>query len=88
MVPQARKPAAVAPGVDALQAAPVLARSFTTMDVGCAGVSVLLTRSELAERETRAFGVTTQEQHDINCSSGENVYTFAQMLVKAPAAVF
>jgi hypothetical protein len=57
---------------DGLQA-PVLAMSFTTMDVGCAGVSVLLTRSELADSETNAFGVTTHEQQEINCSSGENV---------------
>ena len=57
----------------------MVASSFTTMDVGCAGVRVLLTKSELADRETNAFGVTVQAQHEINCSSGENVYTFAQM---------
>lgn len=59
---------------------PVLPRSLITMDVGCAGVSVLLTKSLLADRDTRALGVTVQEQHEISCSSGENVYTLAQML--------
>jgi len=72
VVPQARRPAAKVVTADGLQA-PVLAMSFTTMDVGCAGVSVLLTRSEFAESETNAFGVTVHEQHEINCSSGENV---------------
>jgi len=43
-----------------------------TMEFGTAGVRVLLIKSFLAERETSAFGVTTQEQQEINCSSGEN----------------
>ena len=75
IVPQARRPAARLPidGLEALQAVPAVARIFTTMDVGCAGVSVLLTKSELAEREARTFGVTVQAQQEINCSSGENV---------------
>src|SRR5450631_2685495 len=71
------------PTVEALQEAavvPVDATSLTTMDVGTPGVRVLLIKSLRAERETSAFGVTRQEQQDINCSSGENVYTFAHRL--------
>jgi hypothetical protein len=40
---------------------------------------VLLTKSELADSETSAFGVTLHAQQEINYSSGENVYTLAQM---------
>jgi hypothetical protein len=32
-----------------------------------------------ADKETKPFGVTGHEQHEINCSSGENIYTFAQI---------
>ena len=63
-----------------MQAPPVVERSFTTTEVGCAGVSVLLTKSELTDSETSAFGVTVQEQHEISCSSGEKVYALTQML--------
>jgi hypothetical protein len=58
---------------EALQAVPALASTFTTTELGTAGVSVLLMRSFLTESETSAFGVTVQEQQETNCSSGENV---------------
>ena len=75
MVPQARRPAAkLATGTfDALQAVPAVVTIFTTIEVGCAGVNVLLTKSPFADSDTRAFGVTVHEQQEINCSSGENV---------------
>jgi hypothetical protein len=38
----------------------------------------------LTERSTRPLGVIRQEQQDINCSSGENAYTFTQMFPTAP----
>ena len=67
-----------------------LAYSLITIDVGTAGVSVLLIKSLLADSETSPFGVTGQEQHEIICSSGEKAYTFAQMapvvLALVPAA--
>ena len=50
------------------------------MDVGTPGVRVLLIKSLRAERETNPSGVTGQAQQEINCSSGEKVYTFTQML--------
>ena len=71
------------PTVDALQEAAVVpadANSLITIDVGTPGVRVLLIKSLRAEREISAFGVTRQEQQEINCSSGENVYTFTQRL--------
>src|SRR5579863_4455330 len=68
------------PAVAALQDPPLVASSFTTTDVGRAGVKVLLIRSRFTPRLTSAFGVTLQEQQDTSCSSGENAYTFTQML--------
>lgn len=61
-----------------------VARSLITTEFGRTPVSVLLIKSFCAESETSPFGVTRQEQHEINCSSGEKVYTFAQMLPAAP----
>src|SRR2546422_7673202 len=58
--------------------------SFTTIEFGRTPVSVLLTRSLLAERDTSPLGVIRQEQQEINCSSGENAYTFTQMLPTDP----
>jgi hypothetical protein len=49
------------------------------MDVGTPGVRVLLIKSLRAESETKPSGVIGQEQQEISCSSGENVYTFMQM---------
>jgi hypothetical protein len=69
---------------EALQAPPAVAINFTMIEFGRAGVNVLLIRSETADSETRAFGVTVQEQQEINCSSGEKAYTLAQMFVNAP----
>ena len=89
VVPQAAIPVsstlAPVPTVDALQPAsvpvvPELASNFTTMEVGTPGVRVLLIKSLRAEREMSPSGVTRQVQQEINCSSGENTYTFAQML--------
>jgi len=76
------------PAVDALQTDPDVPSSLITMDVGTAGVRVLLIKSLRAERETRAFGVTGQEQHDIICSSGENAYTFTHMFPVVTGAAF
>ena len=56
-----------------------VASNLITIDVGTAGVSVLLIRSFFADSDTSPFGVTGHEQHEINCSSGEKVYTFAQI---------
>src|SRR5262249_27094556 len=70
VVPQATIPAAVvaAVAVEALQAAaPAVASSFITTEFGRAGVNVLLTRSPFTERDTSAFGVTLQEQHETSC---------------------
>src|ERR1019366_9702105 len=90
VVPQAAIPVANAlfpvPAVDALQVVPVEASSLITMDVGTPGVRVLLIKSLRAERETRPSGVTGQAQQEINCSSGEKVYTFTQMLPFVTAA--
>jgi hypothetical protein len=58
--------------------------SFTTTELGRTPVSVLLVKSFTTERETNPLGVTTQEQQDTSCSSGENAYTLTQML---PAGV-
>ena len=55
-----------------------VARIPTVIEVGVAGVSGLEIKSLTADRETNPFGVTGQEQHDTNSSSGENTYTFAQ----------
>ena len=83
VVPQATIPGVVAPGAPAefVQDPPTgtVASSFTTMDVGTAGVNVLLIRSLRADRFTNPFGVTGQEQQEIICSSGENAYTFTQI---------
>src|ERR1017187_6618553 len=86
VVPQATMPAArFATGtLDALHEVPAVAINFTMIEFGRAGVSVLLMRSWTAESEIRAFGVTVQEQQEINCSSGEKAYTLAQMFVNAP----
>ena len=54
--------------------------NFTTTELGRTPVSVLLTRSWLTERETKPFGVIKHEQQETSCSSGENAYTFTQML--------
>ena len=43
---------------------------FTTIDVGTVGVSVLLIKSCLTERETSPFGVTGQEQQETISSLG------------------
>ena len=61
-------------GVAALQVEPTgwLASNLITTELGLTPVSVLLVRSSLTESEFRPFGVTRQEQHEINCSSGEN----------------
>jgi len=85
VVPQASMPDVSAPG-DAAELAQlpptgVDARSLMTMEFGTAGVRVLLIRSVFAESETSPLGVTGHEQQEINCSSGENVYTLAH---KAP----
>jgi len=45
---------------------------------------VLLIKSAFTESDSNAFGVIGQEQHEIICSSGENVYTLAQIFVNAP----
>jgi hypothetical protein len=74
VVAQAAKPFVWAPGVAALQAPDwTVDSTLITIDVGTAGVRVLLIKSLCAERETSAFAVTVQEQHEISCSSGENV---------------
>ncbi len=79
VVPQALRPPARVPGFAALQEVELLeARSLTTTEFGTAGVRVLLTKSPRTERLLSAFGVTTQEQQETSCSSGENVYTFTQ----------
>jgi hypothetical protein len=75
VVPHAFKPPTRVP-----TPVPAEATIFTTMDVGTPGVSVLLIKSLRAERETNPSGVIGQAQQEINCSSGENVNTFAQML--------
>ena len=77
VVPQASIPDAMGPG-DAAELAQLPptgadASNLITIDVGTAGVSVLLIRSARADSETSPLGVTGQEQQEINCSSGENV---------------
>jgi hypothetical protein len=69
VVPQASIPPAKAPvsGTDAT--------SLTTADVGMTPVKVVLSKSAFSESDAKPFGVTKQEQHETNCSSGENVYT-------------
>lgn len=71
VLPHAAKPPAKVP-------VGVLATNFKTMDVGTPGVRVLLIRSLRTDSEASPFGVTGQEQQEINCSSGENVNTFTQ----------
>ena len=66
-----------------LAPAPVLT-SFTTTELGRTPVRVLLIRSLFTESEANPFGVIRQEQQETNCSSGENAYTFTQMLPTAP----
>ena len=71
------------PTVAALQEAdvvPALPSNFTTREVGRWDVRVLLSMSLMTEREASPFGVMRQEQQEANRSSGENAYTFAQML--------
>ena len=46
--------------------------NFTTIELGRTPVSVLLTRSPFADKETKPLGVTRHEQQLTNCSSGEN----------------
>ncbi len=59
--------------------APVLSKpgsddsSCTTMEVGIAGVSGLLVRSDTADKEFRPFGVTRQAQQAISSSAGSKV---------------
>ena len=83
VVPHAAIPVASGPGAaaDPAQLPPTgaLASSLITIDVGTAGVSVLLIRSCCADSDRKPFGVTGQEQQAIICSSGENAYTFAQI---------
>src|SRR5579871_1494472 len=62
-----------------------VAYSLIITEFGIAGVSVLLIRSFFTDSDTNPFGVTMQVQHEISCSSGENVYTFTQMF--APSAL-
>ena len=57
-----------------------MATILITIEVGIAGVSTLLIRSFLAESETKAFGVTRQEQQATSSSDGSNTYTLTQML--------
>jgi hypothetical protein len=78
VVPQAAMPGAnvalvtVAAELLQLPASGSVVTSAITNASGTAGVSVLLARSLFAERETRPFGVTGQEQQDTICSSGVN----------------
>lgn len=85
VVAQARIPltAVAAMGDAGLQVLPGSGRletSFTVMDVGTPGVSVLLIKSFRADRELSPFGVTGQAQHEISSSAGSNVYTLTQIL--------
>jgi len=48
-----------------------VATSLITIDVGVPRVSGLLIRSDLADYETKPFGVTGQEQQETTSSSGE-----------------
>src|SRR5207253_3716214 len=81
-IPSSGRLAPPTPTVPALQTPPipVVASNLITIDVGTPGVNVLLIKSFRADSETSPFGVTRQVQQEINCSSGENTYTFAQML--------
>ncbi len=45
-----------------------LAINLMTIEVGTAGVRLLLIKSDLAERELSPFGVTKQEQQPISSS--------------------
>ena len=75
VVPQACIPGAkfMKFGVAALQVEPTgwLASNLITTEFGLTPVSVLLVRSSLTDSEFSPFGVTRQEQQEINCSSGE-----------------
>lgn len=90
--PVARFPTPTPPAefVQPAVASGTVASSFTTIDVGTAGVNVLLIRSCRALNDTNPFGVTGHEQHAIICSSGEKAYTFAQIapvvVAEVPAA--
>lgn len=64
--------------------APVLT-NFTTTEFGFTPVSVLLITSSFTDKETNPLGVIRQEQQEINCSSGENPYTFTHMFPIAAA---
>src|SRR5437764_13248903 len=89
-MPLAKFPAVI-PAAELLQLPPTgtLATSLITSAVGTPGVSVLLARSCFAEKATSPFGVTGQEQHETNCSSGVKAYRLAQrapvMLAVVPA---
>ena len=63
---------AATPAAELVQVPPTgrVASNLITRAVGTAGVSVLLARSFLADKETSPFGVTGQEQQDTICSSG------------------
>ena len=89
VVPQARRPVAKLAGgtLAALQAVPAVVTIFTTTLKGTPGVSVLLIKSDLVDKETSAPGVTVHEQQDTNCSSGANVYTLAHRLDIPPWVV-
>src|SRR5438445_7695995 len=93
VVPKATIPGAklvrLALALEPVQVPPTgaVANSFTTIAVGTAGVSVLLIKSCLTERETSPFGVTGQEQQEIICSSGENAYTLTQIAPTVEAEV-
>ena len=79
LVRQACKPAASGLGAAArfVQLVPLppgpakVESSFTTIELGRTPVSVFAMMSWSTERDTKPFGVTKQEQHEINCSSGE-----------------
>ena len=77
--PEANGKAAVpASGALLVQVVPVAVgpasvfNSLTTMELGLTPVSVLLTKSLFADRDTNPFGVIRQEQQETSCSSGEN----------------
>ena len=84
-MPNATKPAAngklVVPAraAELVQVAPLksapapVATNLTTTELGFTPVRVLLIKSEFTDSDARALGVSKQEQHEINCSSGEKV---------------
>jgi hypothetical protein len=58
----------------------IVDNNFTAIEPGRTPVNVLLVRSFTTDKEASPFGVTRQEQQEINCSSGENAYTLTQIL--------